>query len=129
MRPIGCRRSIIRPKFRGIGLFWTRRCQRERTLMRWNVCGSTMPAMPFTLETLDLPAEQRALLQEGMRLAGATDLLSFLLASGEREARSLKTQARRHENARYATVPTSTLRGMKTPEASVERFRRAVYAI
>src|SRR5689334_14430775 len=35
-------------------------------------------AAAFTLETLDLSAEQRALLQEGMMLAGATDLLSFL---------------------------------------------------
>jgi hypothetical protein len=83
----------------------------------------------FSLETLNLEAEQRALLQEGMMLSGATDLLSFLLSSGEREARQLKTQARRHDNARYASVSTSTLRGMKTPEASVERFRRAVYAI
>jgi hypothetical protein len=83
----------------------------------------------LTLEQLDLPSEQRELLQEGMMLAGAPDLLSFLLAAGEREARQLRNQAKRHDSDRYASMKTSALRKMKAAEASMEKFRRAVWAI
>jgi hypothetical protein len=83
----------------------------------------------LSLEVLDLPASQRDLLQEGMRLAGATDLLSFLLSAGEREARTLKSQARKHDSERYASVKTSALRKTRAEEASMEKFRRAVWTI
>jgi hypothetical protein len=83
----------------------------------------------LSLELLDQSSHMRDVLREGMALSGAPDLLSYLLSAGEREARQLRSQAKRHDNERYAAVPTSKLAGMKAPEASVERFRRAVYAI
>jgi hypothetical protein len=83
----------------------------------------------LSLEQLDLPAETRKVLQEGMALMGASDLLSYLLAAGEREARSLRTQQRRHDSERYVAMPTSKLAGMKVPEAGTERYRRAVYTL
>lgn len=83
----------------------------------------------LSLEQLDLPAETQKLLQEGMALTGAADLLSYLLAAGEREARTVRSQARRHDSERYASMPTSKLAGMKVPEAGTERYRRAVYTL
>jgi len=64
-----------------------------------------------------------------LAISGSTDLLSFLLVAGEREARQLVSNAARHDTARYAAIPTSKLASIKIPEASQERFRRAVYAI
>ena len=83
----------------------------------------------FSLEQLDLPEETRKLFQEGMALTGAADLLTYLLAAGEREARNVRSQARRHDSERYASMPTSKLAGMKVPEAGTERYRRAVYTL
>lgn len=83
----------------------------------------------LSLEQLDLSAETQTLLREGMAQTGASDLLAYLLAAGEREARHLRTQARRHDSERYAGLPTSHLVGMKEPEAANERYRRAVYTL
>ncbi|GHO87180.1 protelomerase family protein [Dictyobacter formicarum] len=83
----------------------------------------------LSLEQLDLPAETQRLLQEGMALTGAADLLAYLLAAGEREARNVRSQTRRHDSERYAAMPTSKLAGMKVPEAGTERYRRAVYTL
>jgi hypothetical protein len=52
-------------------------------------------------------------------------LLSFLLAAGEREARQLKS----HDSEQYVSVKTSELRKKKAEEASMEKFRRAVWTI
>jgi len=81
------------------------------------------------LETLDLSSAQRDLLRQALAISGSTDLLSFLLAAGEREARQLVSNAARHDTARYAAIPTSKLASIKIPEASAERIRRGVYAI
>jgi hypothetical protein len=83
----------------------------------------------LSLEHLELPAETQAILREGMAHTGASDLLSYLLAAGEREARNLRSQARRHDSERYAAMATSKLAGMKVPEAGTERYRRAVYTL
>ncbi|GCF11390.1 protelomerase family protein [Dictyobacter arantiisoli] len=83
----------------------------------------------FSLETLEIPEETRALVRQGMALTGVSDLLSYLLAAAERDARQLSSQARRHDTTRYATLRTSQLADIKQLEASYERFRRAVYAI
>jgi Telomere resolvase len=83
----------------------------------------------LSLEQLNLSAETQAMLREGMAHTGAADLLSYLLAAGEREARNLRTQARRHDRERYAAMPTSKLAGMKEPGAGTERYRRAVYTL
>ena len=83
----------------------------------------------LSLEQLDLSAETQRLFQEGMALTGAPDLLAYLLAAGEREARNMRSQARRHDSERYAAMPTSKLAGMKVPEAGTERYRRAVYTL
>ncbi|GHO82727.1 hypothetical protein KSZ_07330 [Dictyobacter formicarum] len=83
----------------------------------------------LSLEQLDLPAETHTLLQEGMALTGAADLLAYLLGAGEREARNVRSQARRHDRERYAAMLTSKLAGMKVPEAGTERYRRAVYTL
>jgi hypothetical protein len=83
----------------------------------------------LSLEQLQLSAEQQTLLREGMAHTGAADLLSYLLAAGEREARNLRTQARRHDRERYAALPTSKLAGMKEPGAGTERYRRAVQTL
>ena len=89
--------------------------------------GDARPALD--LETLDLSPAQRDLFRQALAISGSTDLLSFLLAAGEREARQLVSHAARHDTARYAAIPTSKLASIKIPEASAERFRRAVYAI
>jgi hypothetical protein len=81
------------------------------------------------LDTLDLSPAQRDLFRQALAISGSTDLLSFLLAAGEREARQLVSNAARHDTARYAAIPTSKLASIKIPEASQERFHRAVYAI
>lgn len=83
----------------------------------------------LSLEQLNLPAETAALLREGMAQTGTSDLVSYLLAAGEREARQLRSQARRHDSERYAGMNTSQLAGMKAPEAGNERYRRAVYTL
>jgi hypothetical protein len=83
----------------------------------------------LSLETLEIPEETRALVRQGMALTGESDLLSYLLAAAERDARQLSSQARRHDTTRYATLRTSQLADIKQLEASYERFRRAVYAI
>jgi hypothetical protein len=83
----------------------------------------------LSLETLEMSEETRALLRQGMALTGESDLLSYLLAAAERDARQLSSQARRHDTTRYATLRTSQLADIKQLEASYERFRRAVYAI
>jgi hypothetical protein len=80
-------------------------------------------------ETLDLTPAQRELFGQALAISGSSDLLSFLLAAGEREARQLVSNAARHDTARYAAIPTSKLASIKMPEASQERFRRAVYAM
>lgn len=87
------------------------------------------PTLAFSLDQFPLTPEQRDLLQSGMALSGAPDLLSFLLAAGEREARQLRSQARKHDTQRYVSVPTSQLANIKLPEAAQERIRRAVYSI
>jgi hypothetical protein len=81
------------------------------------------------LSTLELTPAQRDLFRQALAISGSTDLLSFLLAAGEREAKSLVSQAARHDTARYAAIPTSKLASIKIPEASLERIRRGVYAI
>jgi uncharacterized protein (DUF1778 family) len=83
----------------------------------------------LTLDALDLTPAMRDLFRQALAISGSTDLLSFLLAAGEREARQLVSNARRHDTARYAAIPTSKLAAIKIPEASAERFRRAVHAI
>ncbi len=83
----------------------------------------------LSLETLDLSPAQRDLFRQALAISGSTDLLSFLLAVGEREAKSLVHNAARHDTARYVAIPTSKLASIKIPEASQERFHRAVYAI
>jgi len=85
------------------------------------------PTLSF--EQLHLPAETQAVLQEGMELTGASDLLSYLLAAGEREARQLCSQARREDRERYRAMPTSKLVGMKVSGAGKERYRRAVHPL
>lgn len=55
-------------------------------------------------------------------------MLPYLLAAAERDARQVSSQARRHDTTPYATLPTAQLADIKQPEASYERFRRAVYA-
>ena len=47
----------------------------------------------------------------------------------EREARQLRSQSRRHDTQRYASVPTSQLAAFKFQEATTERLRRCVHAI
>jgi uncharacterized protein (DUF1778 family) len=91
--------------------------------------GRSNGSAELTLDTLDLTPAQRDLFRQALAISGSTDLLSFLLAAGEREARSLVSNARRHDTARYAAIATSKLAAIKIPEASQERFRRAVYAI
>jgi hypothetical protein len=83
----------------------------------------------LSLEELNLPAETQALLREGMAHTGASDLLSYVLAAGVREAKNLRNQARRHDSERYAAMPTSKLGGVKVPEAGNERYRRAVWTL
>jgi hypothetical protein len=83
----------------------------------------------WSLETLEMSEETRALVRQGMALTGASDLLSYLLAAAERDARQLSSQARRHDTTRYVAIRTSQLADIKQLEASYERFRRAVYAI
>ena len=83
----------------------------------------------LSLDLLEIPAETKTLLQEGMALTGASDLLSYLLAAGEREAKQIRGQARRHDSERYASMPTSKLAGVKVPEAGYERYRRAVHTL
>lgn len=83
----------------------------------------------LSLEQLHVPVETQAVLQEAMVLTNACDLLSYLLAAGEREARRLCDQVRRKGCERYARMPTSQLVGMKTPEAGNERYRCAVYTL
>ncbi|GHO64444.1 hypothetical protein KSC_033360 [Ktedonobacter sp. SOSP1-52] len=83
----------------------------------------------LSLEQLNLPAETAALFREAMAQTGSSDLLSYLLAAGEREARHLRGQARRHDSERYAAMKTSQLAGMKAPEAGNERYRRAVHTL
>ncbi|GHO49248.1 hypothetical protein KSX_74110 [Ktedonospora formicarum] len=83
----------------------------------------------LSLEHLTVPAETAALLREGMAQMGTSDLLAYLLAAGEREARHLRSQARRHDSERYGAMPTSKLAGMKAPEAGNERYRRAVHTL
>jgi hypothetical protein len=85
--------------------------------------------LTLSFEQLHLPAKTQAVLQKGMELAGAPDLLSYLLAAGEREARQLCQQARREDRDGYAAFPTSKLMGMKMPGAGDERYRRAVYTL
>jgi hypothetical protein len=86
-------------------------------------------AVVTSLDEMNIPAETRLLLQEGMALTGASDLLAYLIAAGEREARNLRNQARRHDTERYARMPTSKLAGVKVPEAGNERYRRAVHTL
>ena len=83
----------------------------------------------FSLDLLDVDEQTKAVLQQGMMLSGATDLLSFLVAAGEREARQLVSQAKRHDPTQYAGVMTAELAKIKVPEASQERFRRAVHTL
>ncbi|GHO76892.1 hypothetical protein KSD_46630 [Ktedonobacter sp. SOSP1-85] len=45
-----------------------------------------------------------------MAQTGASDLLSYLLVAGEREARHLRSQARRHDSERYAAIHLQTRR-------------------
>ena len=67
--------------------------------------------------------------RHGVVRMGIADLVSFLVAAGEREARQIVTQARRQDIAQYAPMPTSTLVLIRQLAAVQERFRRAVYAI
>lgn len=102
----------------------------RRMLVAYIAGGGRSNGIPeLSLETLDLAPAQRDLFRQALAISGSTDLLSFLLAAGEREARQLVSNARRHDTARYAAIPTSKLASIKIPEASQERFRRAVYAI
>jgi hypothetical protein len=83
----------------------------------------------LTFEQLHVSAETQAMLREAMALTGECDLLSYLLAAGEREARRLCGLERRKDRDRYARMLTSHLVGMKAPEAGDERYRRAVYTL
>lgn len=55
--------------------------------------GATQPdeRPVVSLETLEMPEETRALIQQGMVLTGAADLLSYLLGAAERDARQLSS--------------------------------------
>ena len=86
-------------------------------------------ASTLSWEQVNLPVETQTILREGMVQTGASDLLSYLLVAGERDARRLRSLARRHTSERYAGMPTSKLAGMKVPEAGTERYRRAVYTL
>jgi hypothetical protein len=81
------------------------------------------------LDRLPITQEARDLLYQGMRLSSASGLLSYLVVAGERRARQLISQAKRHEGEQYASMRTSQLATIKVPEASQERCRRAVYTI
>ena len=83
----------------------------------------------LSLDDLQIAQDTRDLLRQALPLSGASDLLSFLLAAGEQEARHLVSQAKRLDTTRYVSLPTSALAKIKLPEASQERFRRAVYAL
>jgi hypothetical protein len=89
----------------------------------------TTERLAWSLETLEMSEETRALVRQGMALTGASDLLSYLLGAAERDARQLSSQARRHDTTRYVAIRTSQLADIKQLEASYERFRRAVYAM
>lgn len=80
-------------------------------------------------EQLHVPVEVQSILREGMVQTGASDLLSYLLAGGEREARRQRSLARKQTSACYAGMPSSKLVGMKVPGAGMERYRRAVYTL
>ncbi|GHO78048.1 hypothetical protein KSD_58190 [Ktedonobacter sp. SOSP1-85] len=90
-------------------------------MTRYRECGATGWEGLALLGAAQPPAETTALLREGMAQTGASDVLTYLLAAGEREARQLRSQARRHDSERYAALPTSKLAGMKAPEAGNER--------
>lgn len=83
-----------------------------------------------SLEQLDLSPALRDLLQKGAALAGSADLLSFLLAAGEREARQLRSQAQKSgtQLSVYASMTTTQLKSHRTAEATQEHLRRAVYS-
>ena len=81
-----------------------------------------------SLDLLEIPEKTRDLLRQAMALSGSVDLLSFLIATAEPEAQRLVKQATRHGAERFRTVPTDQLVS-KDPEASTERFRRAVYTV
>jgi hypothetical protein len=83
----------------------------------------------LSLETLEMSEETRALVRQGMALTGASDVLSYLLAAAEQDARQLSSQARRHDTTRYVAIRTSQSADIKQLEASYERLRRAVYAM
>lgn len=86
-------------------------------------------APELRLDDLEVSEDTRELFRQVLALTGTANLLSFLLAAGEREARQIVKEAKRHDTTLYAALPTSKLAAMRVPEASHERIRRAVYAI
>jgi uncharacterized protein (DUF1778 family) len=83
----------------------------------------------LSLDHLEMAQDTRDVLHQALALSGASDLLSFLLAAGEQQARQMVSQAKRHDSTRYASLPTSMLAKIKVPQASHERFRRALHAM
>jgi hypothetical protein len=61
----------------------------------------------LSLDHLEMAQETRDVLHQALALSGASDLLSFLLAAGEQQARQMVSQAKRHDSTRYASLPTS----------------------
>jgi len=83
----------------------------------------------LSLDDLDLDASVRELFQKALAFSGTSDLLTFLLAVGEREARQIVSTAAKHDTALYARMTSSKLATMKVQAATAERIRRGVYAI
>jgi hypothetical protein len=88
---------------------------------------ATTPA--WTLQSLPIDEQTRALLREGMQVAGTEDVVTFLVAAGLKEARLVRGQQKRREQRLYESLPTSELSRIKLPEATEERLRRAVYTV
>ncbi|GCF09393.1 hypothetical protein [Dictyobacter arantiisoli] len=66
----------------------------RRLLVAYLTSGSVQQASmqpPLSVETLEMAEETRTLIRQGMALTGAGDLLSYLLAAAERDARQLNS--------------------------------------
>jgi hypothetical protein len=88
---------------------------------------ATTPA--WTLQSLPIDEQTRALLREGMQAAGTEDVVTFLVEAARKEANLAIGQQKRREQSLYERLPTSQLSRIKLPEATEERLRRAVYTV
>jgi hypothetical protein len=72
----------------------------------------------WTLASLPIDEETKTLLQEGMQVSGAEDVVTFLVGAARKEANLVLGQQKRREPSLYESLPTSDLSRIKLPEAT-----------